>query len=157
FEVEAPFSKISVISYPNVVTSDAEAQAAAKANNASVVVWGTYTADQVQLSIQIGVMTPFPDNQFDLPLLQRTANIRVQMKDETQESIAPQIIGVIGVLEFADGSVFGYGRTLAALDSLRLQDATIVGDSVAAHIHRYFVSYLTDPGTALNEANQAVS
>src|SRR5262249_20918791 len=54
FEIEAPFSKIRVRQYPDVITSEEQAQAAAEAAGASVVLWGSYTADGIQLEVQLG-------------------------------------------------------------------------------------------------------
>jgi tetratricopeptide (TPR) repeat protein/predicted Ser/Thr protein kinase len=156
-EVEAPFSNLRVRQYPNVIKTDDEARAVAEGVGASVVVWGNYTADTINVNVQVGSLAAFKNNPFGRDVLERTANVRVQMTDETKQSVAPVVIGVLGVLQNADGNAFEWWRDLAVLDQIQANGAEIVGNGVAANVHRYFAAYLSDTKTALTAMDAALA
>jgi tetratricopeptide (TPR) repeat protein len=155
-EVEAPFSKMRVQRYSQVIKTDAEALAAAEATAATVVVWGNYTGAKITLNLQVGSLATFKYNQMDRTVLERTADVRVEMTDETQQSIAPQVLNVLAVLNFADGNYYDYGVAMVALKLTTVEPATVVGGSAAAHVHRYLAIHLSDPEQAVEELNQAI-
>jgi tetratricopeptide (TPR) repeat protein/cell division septation protein DedD len=158
-EDELPFSKIRIREYPEVITSGEAAWAAAEANGAMVVVWGNYTRDFIELEIQLGVTEAFPLIQMPRKTLERSANVRVRMTDERRDSVAPQVLGVLTVLQNAAGDGYETVRTMAIgeeiLDEAGVVGAEVVGDSVAAHLHRAFVSYFDDTLQAIEETNSA--
>jgi hypothetical protein len=79
------------------------------------------------------------------------------MTDETQQSVAPQVLGVLGVLYFADGDLYGISRTWIALDALKtVTTADLTGQNVAARTHRYFMNYVEQPEQAVAEMDQAI-
>ncbi len=147
-EETVPFSDVRVRRYPGVVTSDDEARAAAAVNDAIVVVWGNYTPDLIELNVQIGSTTPFKHNVFERDVLERTANVRIHMTNERTESVAPAVLGVLNVLQNADGDGFEMLRTSAIQGAIDVQSAEIVGTSVAADVHHYFIASSDAQGRA---------
>ena len=103
---DVPFSQIRLRTYPQIITSEADAHAAAQANQAAVIVWGNYDPDAVELEIQVGATTAFPYNAFPRQTLEKTGNVRVRLTDERRESLALPVIGVLNVLDMADGDQF---------------------------------------------------
>jgi len=158
-EDELPFSKIRIREYPEVITSGEAAWAAAEANGAMVVVWGNYTRDFIELEVQLGVTKAFPLIQMPRETLERSADVRVRMTDERRDSVAPQVLGVLTVLQNAAGDGYETLRTMAIgeeiLDEAGVVGAEVVGDSVAAHLHRAFMSYFDDTLQAIEETNSA--
>lgn len=137
-EVGVPFSAIRIREYPGVIASDEAARAAAETNGATIVIWGNYTADLIELDVQMGVTTAFPYITFDREVLERTANLRVHMTDERSESVAPYVIGILGVLEDADGDAFEAMRVMAIMDLVDVTPAQVVGNTVAAQLNHAF-------------------
>ena len=156
-EVEAPFSSVSIREHPGVVTSAQAAQAMAKANGATVVIWGNYTPGFIELEVQAGVTNAFPLIQVPRERLQRTANVRVRMTDERRESVAPQVLAALAVLQWANGDAYEAACTVATLDEIEVTSAEVMGDSVAAHVHRAFESYLSDTSRAIEGLDAALA
>lgn len=156
-EVEVPFSKIRIREYPEIITSDEAALAAAEANGATVMVWGNYAQDFIELEVQLGVTKAFPLIQIRRETLERTANVRVRMADERRESVAPQVLSVLLVLQNADGNGYEIVRTLAIFDEIEVTSAEVVGDSVAAHAHRAYASYFSGTPHAIEEIDAALA
>jgi len=156
-ETEIPFSKIRVREYPAVITSGEEAQAAAQANGAAVVVWGNYNANFIQLEVQVGVLDAFPHTQFSQEMLSRSVNVRLRLTDALQESAAAAVLVVLSALQGADGDGYEFMRTIAVMDALDAPPAEIVSGGVAAHMHRFFNAFLEDTPTAIESINAAIA
>ncbi len=154
----APFSSIRVRAYPQVITTEEQARAVAEANDAAVIVWGNYSTSLIELEIQVGALDGYPHNGFPRETLEQTANVRVHMQDERQESAAPYVLGVLDVLNVADGGGFETMRTRAVMDIL---DTTQVGEipdnSVAAYTHRAFQAVQDDPAQAVQIIDTALA
>ncbi len=112
-EVEVPFSFVRIRAYPQIIRTEQEALAAASANGASVVVWGTYTPDDMELEVRTGVTDAFPQITIDRTTLERTANVRVRLTNERRQSIAMPVLNVLNVLMTANGDAFEVTRLLA--------------------------------------------
>ena len=156
FEEEIPFSGIRVRQYPAIITSNDEARAVAQAVNADVIVWGNYTPGQIELEIQVGVTDHFEHNAFPREMLDRAANVRVELASERQESVALPVLNVFNVLEVADGDEFGTISMFMLSASLTSPVAEIVGNSAAAHVHRALVTYNDDTALAIDEFSAAI-
>jgi serine/threonine protein kinase/tetratricopeptide (TPR) repeat protein len=154
-EEAIPYSNIRVRTSPEVVSSDDQAQAVAEEAGATVIVWGNYSADLIELEVQIGATTAFPYLQFQRNLLARTANVRLHMTDPQRESIAPYVLDVLDILQNADGNSFEALRTGAMQDAIDVNAAEIVGNTVAANMHRAALS--SDPQEALARLKDALS
>lgn len=155
FTVEAPFSQIKVMRSSNVVRSDNDALKEAISYGAAVVVWGSYTAEAITANVQIGTLSSFKYNVFDRETLTKTANVRVQMTDETKESIAHQVLGTLNVLFLADGDLYGYLRTLAVYRALDVTDATAMGSGIPTLVQQYFSNY-SDASAAIANMSGAI-
>jgi serine/threonine-protein kinase len=156
-EVNAPYSKIRLQQYDRTIKTDDDARQAAQATGATVVVWGNYTADKITANVQVGATTAFKYNQFPRDVLERTANVRAEMTDETKQSVAPQVLGVMGMLFVADGDSWGFGSALVGLEDAKVENAALVGDNVAVHTQRFFSIYVSDMAGAIQEMDQAIS
>lgn len=156
-EVGVPFSNVRVRRYPRIITSRAEAVEAAAANDATVIIWGNYTPNIIELSAEIGATTAFPQMALERPVLEQTANVRVRMNDERRESAAAYVLGVLATLHVGDGNVYEYMRTLAMMDEIDVRDAQIAGDNVAAYVHRYFAAFNKDMPAAFDAIDGALA
>ncbi|NWF68100.1 MAG: protein kinase [Chloroflexi bacterium] len=155
-EIEIPFSNLRVRTYPAVIRSDEEARAAAEANAAPIVVWGSYDGQITTLDVQIGALTRFTYIAFERALLERTVNVRVQISDERQQSVTPQVVGIFTLLNNANGDGYATLRSLALQDALEVTPAEMPGNSVGARVQRGFQTYLSDPEQALSEISAAL-
>ena len=154
----APFSAIRVRAYPQVITTEDQAHAVADANGAAVIIWGNYNTSVIELEIQIGALAGYPHNPFPRDTLEQTANVRVHMRDERQESAAPYVLGVLDVLNMADGGGFETMRTRAVMDTIGdVQPGNTPEDSVAAYTHRAFQVVLEDPAQAVQLIDSALA
>ncbi len=156
FEVDVPFSNVRIREYPRIITSHEEAMEAAKANRATVVVWGNYTDEFIELEVMVGVTDEFPLIKIERDVIDRTANVRVRMTDERSESVAPQVLGVLDVLHTANGDGYEILRVLAILDVADVRGAEIVGSSIAAYLHRSLDLYLSDVAGAVEGLSAAI-
>jgi tetratricopeptide (TPR) repeat protein/predicted Ser/Thr protein kinase len=143
-ERTVPFSNIQVRQYPSIISSYDEAMAAAEANGATVVVWGSATPGATELEVQIGVTTAFHHIQFERGLLERTANVRVTLTNTRRQSIAPYVLGVLSVLQTADGNGYEALRTGAIEAAIQVTPAAVEGSGVAAIIHRQVMATSVD-------------
>jgi tetratricopeptide (TPR) repeat protein len=153
-EVEAPFSRIRVRSYPQVITSEAEARAAAEASGAALVVWGNDQGDHQELNVQVGV--GFPGIGLDRALVAQAANVRLRLADARRQTVAPYALGALSMLQNADGDVYETVRTIAIMDMVGGEPAEPLGSSVGAHYHRATASFVADPAAAVAELDQAI-
>jgi serine/threonine protein kinase/tetratricopeptide (TPR) repeat protein len=156
FEEEIPLSGVGVRQYPAFVVSSEEARAVAAAVGADVIVWGNYTAERIELEVQVGVTDAFPHVQFPRATLERTANVRVRLTNERQESVALQVMGVLNVLANADGDEFNTISAFMLASSIQASGGEIVGNSAAAHIHRGLAVYASDTARAVEEFSAAM-
>ena len=155
-EVGVPFSKVRVRSTSQIIRSDAEAQDVAEANGATVILWGNYALDGIEAQIGIGTTGLFSHIGLDPDMLARTANVRVQLTDERTQSVAADVLGVLATLQGADGNVYEFMRMLAVMAEITGTPAEIVGDDVAAYVHRYFANYATDTAESLRDIDGAI-
>jgi len=156
-EVEVPFSNIRIRQYPQVITSNEEARAAAEAAGATIVIWGNYNAEFVEVEAQLGSMAAFPSNGFSRDVLERTANVRVRLTDERAQSAAVAPLTILNMLQMADGDLYEAMRTAAINEELAVNTAEIIGNSVAAHFHRAIITFYTDVPTSFEEINAALA
>jgi tetratricopeptide (TPR) repeat protein len=78
------------------------------------------------------------------------------MTDERRESVALPVIGVLNVLDMADGDQFEFVLALTIIAVLDVQSAEITGGDVGAHLHRALVAYIEDPQRAISELDDAL-
>jgi serine/threonine protein kinase/tetratricopeptide (TPR) repeat protein len=156
-EVGVPFSKLRIREYPVMVTSEEAALAAAEANGATVMVWGNYTPDFIELEVQLGVTEAFPSMQMPRETLERSVNVRVRMTDERRQSVVQQVLLVLAGLQMADGDAYEMMSTVAIRDEIEVASAEVVGGGVAAYVHRYFEAYVHDTPRAIEEIEAALA
>lgn len=155
-EQTVSYTQVVIREYPYVIQNETEAREAAELNNASLIVWGHYTDARVEVNIQVGSLVAFPFNQLMPELLSKTLNVRVQLENAQQESIAPFILNDLIVLLNTNGSAFEAGRGVLGLNDIGSTNAAIVGDTLGAKLHRFFGYYLPDPVQAIEIMNTAI-
>jgi serine/threonine-protein kinase len=158
FERDVPFSQIRVRLYPDIIRTSEQAQQIAVANNAPVIIWGNYDAQGVNVQIQIGSLSPFKRFILSPQDTRRITDVQLQLNNERRESVAPNVLAIINVLQTYDNNPYEIGRNLAILELVNTgETAQVVGNSVAAQWHRYFILYNTDEETAIQEINAGIS
>ncbi len=136
---------IRVRTLPQPIRSAEEARVTAELYDASVIVWGNYNRDFVELNIQVGDLTLYPNSNIDRRELERVANIRVHMTDERRQSIAMAVIGVLLTLQSADGDVFDYAVMLNLATRIVKPSPPAADDLAAERIYLAFSSLAGDP------------
>ncbi len=157
FEHEVPFTRVKVREYPQVITSAAQAQAAAADNQAPIIVWGNYDDSGVELNIELGVTNTFSNIKIERSILERTANVRVRMSDVRNESAAMPVLVILNVLRIADGNGYELMRTVASLEELKMAPAQVTGNSIAARVNRFFLNYFSNTEEAIKEIDAAIN
>lgn len=152
---EIPFANIKIYAYPHIIHSRQEALAVAEANRASIIVWGNYTADTIELEIQLGSLANYPSIQIDRAFLEEVANVRVRLQDPRRETIAPMINGLINAIQIGEGNSYELLRTLAVVSEVRGTPAEIRGENIAAYVHRFLMEYISDTPRGLQTIRTA--
>ncbi|NLE49826.1 MAG: serine/threonine protein kinase, partial [Chloroflexi bacterium] len=155
-ELVAPFSRVRVRDYPEVITNREQAMAAAQANGATIVIWVTYSASEIEAQIQIGLLDAFPNMTFDRTSLERTINVTVTMLDERRDSLAPFVLNALALLQNADGATFETMRTLAISDMINVRPAQVLGTSESALIHQAMLNQFDEPELAIDGLDDAL-
>ncbi|KAA3658252.1 MAG: tetratricopeptide repeat protein [Chloroflexi bacterium] len=151
-----PFSNIRIRKYPSVITTKADAVAAAKTVGAMVVVWGKYHENHIDVEIQIGSLQQFPNLPFGRDFLDRTINTRVKLVDVIEESVSMQVVGNIIFLQLAGNE--SPARISAIGNEISDQFSDPSGDSIAALLHRFSYFFFEDEyDQALAQINEALA
>lgn len=135
--LEQSNSNISVRIYPQVITNAEDAHAAAETNQAAIIVWGFYTADFIQIEIQVGSLAPFKYNQFERADLETMANLRTRITNVFDQSISYYVVSTLSTLYAADGDAFqslllsNFSQQQVISDDLS-NLPRVLGDSIAA-------------------------
>jgi len=156
FETEMSNAFISVEHYPQVITSTEQADAIAQASQASIIVWGNYSEDVVDLQVQAGSLVGFEGVTLNRSSIDQLATVRVRLTDERLQSIAPRVQTVLALLYNAEGDGYGLLRTLTELEAMDMATGEIVGNSLAAQTHRVLDAVVSDNQTALDLLNQTI-
>lgn len=155
FEETFEYSKIRIRRYDRVIKTDAEAQAAAEANNAALIIWGSFDDESTLVQIQVGSLEPFPKNVFSREDIEQATNVRVRMDDERRQSLAAYVVAAMNTLHTVNNDAFSIGVNLTTLDIASPVDAEIIGNSSAAQWHRYLADF-EDPEIGLEHVNEAI-
>ncbi|NDJ61473.1 MAG: protein kinase [Chloroflexi bacterium] len=155
-EVAAPFSRINIRRCPAVLTSTADAQAAAEAVGASVIVWGNYTEALIDVAVEIGTLAGFPNNEMPRVLLEETVNVRIRLQDERQQSVAVPALSALTALQNADGDGYEVARSVTVLAALTGDPGEIVGSSIAAQVVRALWFFVNDTETTIAHLDDAI-
>jgi tetratricopeptide (TPR) repeat protein len=158
-DTSVPFSNIRIREYPQVITTDKDARAAAEANRAAVIVWGNYTPESIELKIQIGSTAPYKYLRFDRTVLERTGNFRARLIDERRESVALPVLFALDMLQMADGNSFEASRLNAIAAEMLARtfvSAEILDTGISVHLNRFVMAYLLDPPQAMTEMDAAI-
>lgn len=150
------YTQLKVRQYPYIISSEEQAQTAARKNNAVLVVWGNYTADRVTLHIDIGSLESFDHMLIAQELLEKSLNVRVEMTDTQHESIAPFLLGDMVVLHSSNGETFKAAGSLLGLNEIQVNHPMMVGQTVAVDIHNSFAGFWDSPQDAIHIIDEAL-
>ncbi len=138
--------RIRTLSQP--IRSAEEARVTADLYDASVIVWGNYNRDYVELNIQVGDLSLYPDIHIERRELERIANIRVRMTDERRQSIAAAVIGVLLTVQSADGDVFDSVFSLNLARGITKPAPPAADDLASERIYLAFSNVAGDPNVS---------
>jgi tetratricopeptide (TPR) repeat protein len=158
-ENDIPFSNIRIREYPTVIASEDAAQDAAAANHATIIVWGNYTPAFVEVRVQIGVTGAFKYIHFDRKTLERSANNRVRLTDEHEQSVVLPVLLALEVLFSADGDSYEVSRSAMIINELKLGENApeVVGSGISTYHYRGKPLYMTDTAQAVDLYDAAVA
>ncbi|MBI5960062.1 MAG: protein kinase [Chloroflexi bacterium] len=156
-ENQVPFSDIRVREYLQVVNSEEQARQVAEANRATVMVWGNYTDDFIEIKIQVGVSSTFDYLTIGQEILSRSANLTARLTDEHEQSIVPQVLGVLNVLAIADGNGYKATRIIAVENQMQVESAETTSSGVAALLQFGLAAYMEDAAAVVSAASDAIS
>lgn len=157
FEEDVPFSNIRIREYPGVVTSVERAAEVAETNGATLILWGDYDDERVHVEVQLGTLRDFPDTSLTREQFEQLINVRVQMTNERQESLAASVVAGINALQSSGADAVSVAQNVAILELVEFPNAEVLGQSVAAHFHRFIGAYARDQDVALEEITAAIS
>jgi tetratricopeptide (TPR) repeat protein len=152
----APFSQVAVRRYPGVITSEAQAEQVAEANGAAVMVWGNYTPNFVEANVQTGATDAFPTLSLERDLLERTANVRIRLEDEREQSLAQPVVGILTMLQAANGDGYETIRTIVLMDAIEVESADIDTSTIGGLAQRAFQLYISDTDGAIEAFSAAI-
>jgi Flp pilus assembly protein TadD len=155
-EREIPFSKLHIQAYPHVITSADEATSAAQSNAATIIVWGNYDDNRVELNVQIGVIDHTTDLPVDDGTLRRTAEVLVRLRDERTQTIVLPVLTAINMLQTSTGSIYDLLQTVSIQSSATNNIAEVVGQGSSARINAYIQNYAGNTPVAINELSLAI-
>jgi len=146
-----PFSTLQMRNCDQIVTNVEDARAIAQAVGASVIVWGNYTDEFIEVNLNFGSTDNLTYNQFSDELLAKTIDTRIRITDERdipRQSIAPNVLAILLMLNTADGNVYGVQDNVAFMTSVAPNEVEYVTNTAATHIHQWLVSYVySDDGS----------
>ena len=155
-ETDPLVANVRIREYGDMIKSSMQARDVAEQAGAIFVIWGQYDDDGTTINLQLGSVASLPDLVIDRATLERTINVRLQIKDERQATLAHPILSALCFLINAANDFVGNMRLIMALDQLDAPKPETIGNSVAAHTHRAAQVFLSDPETALSEITLAI-
>ncbi len=155
-ETNVPFSNIRVRAYPGIITSATAAQEVAAANDAAVIMWGNYDAEQIDVNVHVGALTAFPYNKIERSWIEQASNVRVRITNERRESLVISVLHVLNELITADGDGFETARLLAIGAELNVASPEVISGGVAGYMHHAVKLYVDDPAAALTDYSAAI-
>ncbi|MBZ0282535.1 MAG: protein kinase [Anaerolineae bacterium] len=155
-EDDVPFSHLRVRQYDGIITSDGEAREIAEAEGATVILWGSYTPDLIELEVQMGSLNAFPNMPYTRSLLERTVNVTLRMTDERTQSAVAAVLGVVAVLQTSDGNAFEALRTQAILDTINAVNPEAAGTGISANVYRYQSFFTDNTAQSITEMDAAI-
>lgn len=159
FEQDITFSNIIIQPYDEVINNSLNAREVAQATGAAVVVWGHYDEEDITLNVQVGSLEAFPYNTFSYEAIARVSNHVIRINDPHTETAAASIVGVLGVMHFADGDFFEFMRTLALANEFVSDDnvpAAFHSGRLSRHSYEYFAQYLVHTPASVEAMNEAL-
>lgn len=157
FTQEAPYALIDVVTHPEMLVGDEQVLRVAEAQQAALVIHGTYSATGIQVDISLGSLHDFPTMAFERAVLERLINVRVEIPDEVSQTIAPQIASGLALLALADGGVFDWARMVAVANAPEAPAASQYRATASAEVYRFHINYLRNPQSALQSIDRAIT
>ncbi len=153
---EIPYSIIRIRSYPAIITSDEQAREIAEEYDATAIIWGNYDQSRVEVEVQVGDLSLYPDLLFSREEVEAITNARVHMTSERSETLAYSVVAVMNALFPLSNETFEMTRNLVILDTITEPPAEPEGNSIAAHYHRYILNFPDNTEQAIAEIDAAI-
>ena len=142
-----------VCEYPRVIQTNDEALKIAQLNHANLIVWGNYTPDFIEAQIQVGETSDLLISQ---EILARTANVRVRMSDERQDSLSRQVVGLLYIIVLSKGNTYDTYQDGVKVFSLDQTNSTSISAGVPGYVYEFAQLYITDTPKASDEISAAI-
>lgn len=156
FEVEAPYSHLTICAYPGVVTSHAQAEEVAKRYGAISVIWGAYTETYSEVSVDVGYPKAFASVRADRSFIEAIGSSRLRMNNAANETVALPLLGVLVAFQNADGDGYGAARTVTVMQQINATLPEVIGESAGAYGQRYFGNFINNPEYALEAVTKSL-
>jgi tetratricopeptide (TPR) repeat protein len=150
------FADFVVREYPAIVSEKNQAAGVAETNQATIIVWGNYTADFIEINIQIGNLDRFEHIVVNREDVEEASNLQVRIMDERQESIVQGILSSMIVLHMVDSNTYETIRDIAVLETIQTNLPETTTLSVSGFVAKYCVNYVTDPDKSLDNIGDAL-
>jgi tetratricopeptide (TPR) repeat protein len=150
------FANFVVREYPAVISDKNQAAEVAETSQAEIIVWGNYTADFIEINIQIGNLDKFENIVISRGDVEEASNLQVRIEDERQESIVQGILSSIIVLHTVNSDTYETIRDLAVLETIQTNLPEATSPSVSGFVAKYCVNYVSDPSKSLDNIEDAL-
>lgn len=151
-EVSAASTRLIVREYPEVILSSQEAQTIALANHATIIVWGNYSPELIEVNVQAIDAEDTPQKY-----VQEASAVTLELTSLRTQSVAEQVLDANILWQSWYGDTFDASNALLALNESEKRSGSIAGISVGAYVHRFYSIYFSDPATAAEEIDQALT
>lgn len=153
----ANIRNVHIRKYEDIIRTKEEASQIAEQYHAVILIWGDYDNDVARITVQLGSLTSRPDLLIDRDILDRTVTVRVKMANVHEETLAYPILTTLSFLYSAENNFIETIRLIMALNLLEANRPQIDEGSIATHLHKASLSFLSDKEYAIGEVSKAIN
>lgn len=158
FERSVPYLNGEVRVYPGVISSQRQAKEVAAFNKAPIIVWGNYTDNDVNITVELGYVDDFTGILIPAEDVANTVDLQLRFPGDTEHfSVSQHVVALLSVLHAANGSAFESGASFLGLAEIGHSSHGIeLGQSVSTELHNYFDKYFDAPLEAVEAIDRAI-
>jgi tetratricopeptide (TPR) repeat protein len=146
-----------VAPYPDIITNEQAARQAAEARGATVIVWGNYNADRIELTVAAGAIEKIPYLTMPREFIDPISSLRVRLTDEHSQSIASHVVAIQALLQLAAGNQFEAVRMGVIFREMKVPAAEIIERNTAsANWFRSVPDVFSETGDTLEGINGGI-
>lgn len=153
-QLDIPFSNVKAFPVDTTADTLLDATQLLRKTSADILVWAELEEDQIDYWILAG--NPKATNtQFDAETLTQLTTVEVIITEDGQ-TITPYILGALSILHTTNGDIFESMRTLAILEEINDQPATLESLGTSQHFFSFFNLFLNDTNASIDAITQAI-